>query len=135
MHWWLYIFQQDFFQLAKLYRSINYGKSWRSLTSKAAPKHDTTITMFDCQGDSQLTGCLHMSNVTWYTSYKKFYFCFFSPQNIFPKILSIIKMILENVRQAFMFFWVSSSVDLGNLPYRQFLPNLTFSLLNLKLGP
>ncbi len=41
-----------------------------------------------------------------------------------PKSLGIIKIFLENVRQAFVYFLVSSAFCLGTLPLKPFLPSL-----------
>ncbi len=45
------ILLQDFLIECRIHGSINYGKSSRSWSCKAAPDHHTTTTMFDCSFD------------------------------------------------------------------------------------
>ncbi len=89
--------QTDFLKECRIHGSINYGKSSRSWSCKAAPDHHTTTTMFDCWYDVLFMKCCvgFMPDVTGHTPSKKFNFCRISPQNICPKVLGIIKI----------FFW------------------------------
>ncbi len=45
------ILLQDFLIACRIHGSINYGKSSRSWSGKAAPEHHPTTTMFDCWYD------------------------------------------------------------------------------------
>ncbi len=65
-----------------------------------------------------------MPYVTGHTPSKKFNFCLISSQNIWPKVLEIIKIFLAKVRQAFVYFLVSSGFCLGTLPWMPFLSSL-----------
>ncbi len=85
------ILLQDFLIECRIQGSINYGKSSRSWSCKAAPDHHTTTTMFYCWCDVLFMKCCvgFMPDVT--TS-KKFNFSLISPQNICTKVLGIIKI-------------------------------------------
>ncbi len=110
----------------RIHGSINYGKSSRSWSCKAAPDHHTTTTMFDFWYDVLFMKCCVglTPNVMGHTPSKKFNFCHISPQNICPKVLGIIKIFLANVRRAFVFFLVSNGFCLETLPWMPFLPSL-----------
>ncbi len=114
------------FRIFWYHGSINYGKSSRSWSCKAAPDHHTTTTMFDCWYDVLfMKSCVGFkADVTGHAPSKKFNFCLISPQNICPKVLGIIKIFLASVRQAFVFFLVNSGFYLGTLPWMPFLPSL-----------
>ncbi len=73
----------------RIHGSINYGKSSRSWSCKAAPDHHTTTTMFDCWYDVLFMKCCvgFTPDVTGHTPSKMFNFCLISPQNICPKVL------------------------------------------------
>ncbi|KAF7641013.1 hypothetical protein LDENG_00000080 [Lucifuga dentata] len=96
------------------------------LKQQSSPDHHTTTTMFGCRYDVHFLKCCvsFTPDVTGRTPSKTFHFCLVSPQNIFPKVLGIIKMFLANVRRAFVFFLVSSGFRLGTLPWMPFLPSL-----------
>ncbi len=85
---------QDFLIECRIHGSINYGKSSRSWSCKAAPDHHTTTSMFDCWYDVLFMKCCvgFTPDVTGHTPSKKFNFCLISPQNICPKVLGIIKI-------------------------------------------
>ncbi len=51
------ILLQDFLIECRIHGSINYGKSSRSWSCKAAPDHHTTTTMFDCWYDVLFMEC------------------------------------------------------------------------------
>ncbi len=87
------ILLQDFLIECRIHGSINYGKSSRSWSCKAAPDHHTTTTMFDCWYDVLFMECCvgFTPDVTGHT-FQKFTFCHTSPQNICPKVLGIIKI-------------------------------------------
>ncbi len=88
-NWWPDILLQDFLIECRIHVSINYGKSSRSWSCKAAPDHYTTTTMFDCWYDDLFMKCCVgvTPDVTAHTPSKKFNFCLISPQNICPKVL------------------------------------------------
>ncbi len=92
-NWWPDILLQDFLIECRIHGSINYGKSSRSWSCKAAPDHHTTTT-FDCWYDVLFMKCCvgFTPDVTGHTSSKKFNFCCISPQNIWPKFLGIFKI-------------------------------------------
>ncbi len=85
---------QDFLIEWRIHGSINYGKSSRSWSCKAAPDHHTTTTMFDCLYDVIFMKCCvgFTPDVTGHTPSKKLNFCLISPQNICPKVSGIIKI-------------------------------------------
>ncbi len=87
---------QDFLIKCRIHGSINYGKSSRSWSCKAAPDHHTTTTMFDCWYDVLFMKCCvgFTPDVMGHAPSKKFNFCSISPQNICPKVLGIIKVFL-----------------------------------------
>ncbi len=86
-------FLQDFLIECRIHGSINYDKSSRSWSCKAAPDHHTTTT-FDCRYDDLFMKCCvgFPSDVTGHTPSKKLNSCRISPQNICPKVLGIIKL-------------------------------------------
>ena len=94
MCWWSDIQVKDFLVESRIHGSINYSKSSKSWSSKAAPDHDTITTMSDCQYDVLFLKCCvsFTPDVTGCTPSKKFHFCPINPQNIFPSVLGIIKM-------------------------------------------
>ncbi len=107
-NWWLDILLQDFLIECRIHGSINYGKSSRSWSCKAAPDHHTTTTMFDCWYDVLFMKCCvgFTPDVTGHTPSKKFNFCLISPQNICPKVLGIIKIFFWQMWDAlFCSFW------------------------------
>ncbi len=82
---------QDFLIECRIHGSINYGKSSRSWSCKAAPDHHTTTTMFDCWYDVLFMQCC-VGFTPDSKPFKKLNFCHISPQNICPKFLGIIKI-------------------------------------------
>ncbi len=89
-NWRLDILLQDLLIECRIHGSINYGKSSRSSSCKAAPDHRTTTTCwYDVHFMKSCAG--YMPDITGHTPSKKFNFCL-SPQNICPKVLGIIKM-------------------------------------------
>ncbi len=86
-NWRLDILLQDFLIECRIHGSINYDKSSRSWSCKAAQDHHTTTTMFDCWYDVLFMKCCveFTPDVTGHTPSKKFNFCRISPQKICPK--------------------------------------------------
>ncbi len=109
---------QNFLIECTIHGSINYGKSSRSWSCKAAPDHHTTTTMFDCWCDFPFMKCCvgFTPDVMGHTPFKKSNSCLISPQNICQKVLGIITIFWANVRWAFVFFLVSSGFCLFALP-------------------
>ncbi len=87
-NWRPVILFQDFLIECRIHGSINYGKSSRSWSCKAAPEHHTTTTMFDCWYHVLFMKCCvgFTADVMGHTPSKKFNFCLISPQNICPKV-------------------------------------------------
>ncbi len=77
---WTFSFR--IFWLCRIHGSINYGKSSRSWSCKAAPDHHTTTTIFDCWYDVLFMKYYvgFMLDVTGHTPSKKFNFCLMSSQ-------------------------------------------------------
>ncbi len=85
-NWWPDILLQDFLIECRIHGSINYGKSSRSWSCKAAPDHHIT-TMFNCWYDVLFMKCCvgFTPDVMGHALSKKLNFCLISPQNICPK--------------------------------------------------
>ncbi len=77
---------------SRIHGSIYHSKSSRSWSSKTAPDHHTTTTIFYCWYDVLFLKCCvtFTPDVMGHTPSKNF--CLVSPQSIFPKVLGIIKM-------------------------------------------
>ncbi len=91
---WPDIVLQDFLVDSRIHGSIYHSKSSRSWSSKTAPDHYTTTTIFYCWYDVLFLKCCvtFTPDVMGHTPSKKLNFCLVSPQSIFPKVLGIIKM-------------------------------------------
>ncbi len=102
-NWWPDILLQDFLIECRIHGSINYGKSSRSWSSKTAPDHHTTTTIFYCWYDVLFLKCCvtFTPDVMGHTPSKKFNFCLVSPQSIFPKVLGIIKKLSGQTEMSF----------------------------------
>ncbi len=103
---WPDIVLQDFLVDSRIHGSIYHSKSSRSWSSKTAPDHYTTITIFYCWHDVLfLKFCVTFTpDVMGHTPSKKFNFCLVSPQSTFPKVLGSSGCFLAKLRWAFMFF-------------------------------
>ncbi len=121
---------QDFLVDSRIHGSIYHSKSSRSWSSKTAPDHHTTTTIFYCWYDVLFLKCCvtFTPDEMGHTPSKKFNFCLVSPQSIFPKVLGSSRCFLEKLRRAFMFFLLRSGFGLGTLPCRPFLPSLFLML-------
>ncbi len=100
---WPDIVLQDFLVDSRIHGSIYHSKSSRSWSSKTAPDHHTTTTIFYCWYDVLFLKCCvtFMPDVMGHTPSKKFNFCLVSPQSIFPKVLGIIKMFSGKTEMSF----------------------------------
>jgi len=123
---WPDILLQDFLVNSKIHGSIYHSKSSRSWSSKTAPDHHTPTTIFYCWYDVLFLkyGVTFTPDVMGHTPSKKFNFCLVSSQSIFPKSWGSSRCFLAKLRQAFMFFLLSSGFRLGTLPCKPFLPSL-----------
>lgn len=85
------------------------------------PDHRTTTTMLDCWYDVLFMKCCvsFRPDLTGLEPSKKFSCCLVRLQNIFPKVLGIVKMFFGKY-EAFVFFW--SAVSNWTLPWMPFLP-------------
>ncbi len=128
MHWNLRpdILLQDFLIECRIHGSINYGKSSRSWSCKAAPDHYNTTTMFDSWYDVLFMKCCvgFTPDVTGHTPSKKFNICLISPEktDFCAKVLGIINMFFGKCETSLLL--ISSGFCLGNLPWMTFLPSL-----------
>ncbi len=122
-NWWLNFLLQDFLIECRIHDSINYGKSSRSWSCKAAPDHHTATTIFDCWYDVLFMKCCDgfMPDVTGHTHLPKSSTFVVSVQNICPQVLGIIKIVLANVRLAFVFFFGQHGFCFGTLPWMLFM--------------
>lgn len=76
------ILLQDFLVENQIHRSINYSKIYlKQQSSKAAPEHHSTTTMFYCY-----SALLFMAFCAGFS------YCLISLQNIFSEVLGIMKM-------------------------------------------
>ncbi len=100
---WPDIVLQDFLVDSRIHGSIYHRKSSRSWSSKTAPDHHTTTTIFYCWYDVLFLKCCvtFTPDVMGHTPSKKLNFCFVSPQSIFPKVLGIIKMFSGKTETSF----------------------------------
>ncbi len=100
---WPDIVLQDFLVDSRIHGSIYHSKSSRSWSSKTAPDHHTTTTIFYCWYDVLFLKCCvtFTPDVMGHTPSKKFNFCLVSPQSIFPKVLGIIKMFSGKTEMSF----------------------------------
>lgn len=100
--------------------------SWRS---KAASDHNTAITIFNCCYIALFMKCCvsFMPRVTGPS--KRFNVCLFSPQNISPQILGVIKISFSKCERSLCFFLVSSVFSLKLSHGCHFCPS-SFILLN-----
>ncbi len=117
--------------------SINYGKSARSWSCKAAPDHHTTTTIFDCWYDVLcMKGCVgFMPDVTGYAPSKTFNICLISPQNIWPEVLGIIKIFFWQMwGEPLYSFWSAVAFALELSHGWRFCP-VSFLLLNHEPWP
>ncbi len=100
---WPDIVLQVFLVDSRIHGSIYHSKSSRSWSSKTAPDHHTTTTIFYCWYDVLFLKCCvtFTPDVMGHTPSKKFNFCLVSPQSIFPKVLGIIKMFSGKTEMSF----------------------------------
>ncbi len=100
---WPDIVLQDFLVDSRIHGSIYHSKSSRSWSSKTAPDHHTTTTIFYCWYDVLFLKCCvtFTPDVMGHTPSKKFNFWLVSPQSIFPKVLGIIKMFSDKTEMSF----------------------------------
>ncbi len=87
---WPDIVLQGFLVDSRIHGSIYHSKSSRSWSSKTAPDHHTTTTIFYCWYSFSEMLCYFYTRCD--TISKKFNFYLVSLQSIFPKVLGIIKM-------------------------------------------
>ncbi len=121
-NWWPDILLQDFLIECRIHGSINYGKSSRSWSCKAAPDHHTTTTMFDCWYDVLFMKCCvgFTPDVTGHIPSKKLNFCLISPQNICLKVLGIIDIFFGKCETSLCVLFGQQWL----LPWMPFLPSL-----------
>ncbi len=101
---------QDFLVGNRIHGFIYHSKSSRSWSSKTAPDHHTTTTIFYCRYDVLFLKCCvtFTPDVMGHTPSKKFNFYF-----ILPNVLGIIKMFSGKIETSFVFFLLCSGFCLG----------------------
>ena len=103
---WPDILLQDFLAVSRIHGSSYHSKSSRSWSSKTAPDHRTTTTIFYCWYNVLfLKCCVTLTpDVMGQTPSKKLNFCLISPLSTFPKVLGIIKRSSGKTETSLCFF-------------------------------
>ncbi len=122
---WPDIVLQDFLVDSRIHGSIYHSKSSRSWSSKTAPDHHTTTTIFYCWYDVLFLKCCYFYARCKDTHLPKSSTFVSSVHRVFSqKYWGSSRCFLAKLRWAFMFFLLSSGFRLGTLPCRPFLPSL-----------
>ncbi len=108
---WADIVLQDFLVDSRIHGSIYHSKSSRSWSSKTAPDHHTTTTIFYCWYDVLFLKCCvtFTPDVTGHTPSKKFNFCLSQSTEYFPKSLGDNQDVFwQNWDELSCSFWIST---------------------------
>ncbi len=119
------ILLQDVLIECRIHGSINYEKSYRSWSCKAASDHHTTTTMFECWCSFYEMLCWFYARFNGTHTFQNVKLLFHRSTEYLHKSLGDNQYIfVANVRRAFLYFLVSNGFWLGNLPWIPFLPSL-----------
>ncbi len=122
---WPDIVLQDFLVDSRIHGSIYHSKSSRSWSSKTAPDHHTTTTIFYCWYDVLFLKCCYFyTRCNGTHTFQKVQLLSRQSTEYFPKILGDHQDVFWQNWDELMFFLLSSGFRLGTLPCRPFLPSL-----------
>ncbi len=122
---WPDIVLQDFLVDSRIHGSIYHSKSSRSWSSKTAPDHHTTTTIFYCWYDVLFLKCCYFyARCNGTHTFQKVKLLSCQSTEYFPKSLGDHQDVFWQNWDELLFFLLSSGFGLGTLPCRPFLPSL-----------